>query len=383
MVVNQKKSSFGRNSIDYLGHVIDHRGVSMDKTKIESVLNWPTPKTVKAVRGFLGLIGYYRKFIDGYGKIAHPLTDLTKKDNFTWGQPAQEAFDSLKRAMIIAPVLALPDFSRPFEIECDASGRGLGVVLMQSRQPIAYFSKALSDNNIRKSAYDKEIMALFLAIQHWRPYLLGRHFIISTYQKSLNFLLDQRISTTDQQNWVAKLLGYQFLIQYKLGNENRATDALSRILERELHTIVSSPLWLDGDRLLEGVATDPQLQKIAQALVHDPTFKPGFSLVNGRLFHKGRVVIPSSSPWIPKMLEEFHNSPTGGHSGFFRTYRRLASQVYWPGMTKTIKQYVRSCDACQRYKASTLSPNGLLQPLPIPEQIWDDISLDFITGLPK
>lgn len=383
LVVNQKKSSFGRTSIEYLGHVIDDKGVSMDPSKIDSITNWPTPKSVKAVRGFLGLTGYYRKFIAGYGKLARPLTDLTKKDNFHWGQPAQEAFDALKTAMVSAPVLALPNFSIPFEIECDASGRGLGAVLMQSHRPIAYFSKALSDKNLTKSAYDKEIMALVLAIQHWRPYLLGRPFTISTDQKSLKYLLDQRISTTDQQNWIAKLLGYQFTIHYKPGKENRAADALSRISEGELHTLLSSPTWLDGSHLQTGIESDPYLQKIITALHQDPLSKPGFSLTNGTLLYKGRLVIPSSSPWISKLLTEFHNTPTGGHSGFYRTYRRLASQVYWLGMTKAIKQYIRSCDSCQRYKSSTLSPNGLLQPLPIPDQVWDDISLDFITGLPK
>ncbi|KAL4578162.1 hypothetical protein LXL04_014281 [Taraxacum kok-saghyz] len=383
LVVNRKKSTFGQRSVEYLGHIIDGSGVSMDPTKISSVTTWPTPTTVKAVRGFLGLTGYYRKFIRDYGKIAKPLTELTKKDGFRWGPPAQDAFEKLKQAMVTAPVLALPDFSTPFLIECGASGLGLGVVLMQSKRPIAFFSKALTDKNLNRSAYDKELMALVLAIQHWRPYLLGRHFIVSTDQKSLKFLLEQRITTPDQQNWVAKLLGYQFTIVYKPGCENRAADSLSRITEGSLQAILSAPSWLDGDQLLAGADRDPYIQKISNSLLTDPSSKPGFALVAGKLHYKGRLVVPPSSPWIPKLIEEFHNSPTGGHSGYYRTYRRLASRLYWPGMTKTIQLFVRSCDICQRFKSSTLSPNGLLQPLPIPQQIWEDISLDFITGLPK
>lgn len=143
-------------------------------------------------------------------------------------------------------------------------------------------SKALSDKNLRKSAYDKDIMALVLAIQHWRPYLLGRPFTISTYQKSLKILLDQRIPTTDQQNWITKLLGYEFSINYKPGKEHRPADALSRIPEGEFHTMISSPKWLDGNNLLEGIEMDQKLQKIIQALHKDPSSKPilPLSMVN-------------------------------------------------------------------------------------------------------
>lgn len=341
LVVNQKKSSFGRHSIDYLGHIIDSKEVSMDPSKISAVQQWPTPKTVKAVRGFLGLTGYYRKFIRDYGKIAKPLTELTKRDGFIWGPAAESAFNELKRALVTAPVLSLPDFSRTFEIECDASGRGLGAVLMQSRQPIAYFSKALSDKNLTKSAYEKEIMALVLAIHHWRPYLLGRHFTVFSDQKSLRHLLEQRITTIDQQNWIAKLLGYQFTIHYKPGKENGAADALSRIGEgNELNSLMSYPQWLDGGSLLDGFDSDQTLQALVLDLTKDPDSHPGFSLSNGRLFHKGKLVIPANSRWIPTLLSDFHNSPSGGHSGFYRTYKRLASQIYWIGMTNTIKAYV-------------------------------------------
>lgn len=383
-VINQKKSSFGMQSVEYLGHIISHHGVSMDPLKISAVQAWPTPKNTKGVRGFLGLMGYYRKFIPGYGKIARPLTDLTKKDGFRWGPEAQAAFELLKQTMTTAPFLTLPDFSKPFEIECDASGYGLGAVLMQSRKPIAYFSKALSDKNLSKSAYEKELMALVLAIQHWRPYLLGRTFTVFTDQKSLRHLLEQRITTTDQQNWLAKLLGYNFSILYKPGRDNSAADALSRISDTpELRTLLSYPRWLDGGSLLEGFEADTHLQKPVSDLTNNPASHPGFSLTNGKLYHKGKLVIPASSKWIPRLIKEFHDSPSGGHSGFYRTYRRLAAQIYWIGMTKSIKAYVQACDTCQRYKHSTLAPAGLLQPLPIPSQIWDDISLDFITGLPK
>ncbi|PNY08330.1 retrotransposon-related protein [Trifolium pratense] len=165
-VANKGKCAFGQERIEYLGHVISKAGVTVDPSKADSVLQWPVPKNVKGVRGFLGLTGYYRKFIANDGKFAKPLTGLTKKDGFHWNTAAEEAFQQLKIAVTSAPVLALPDFTLPFEIECDASSKGVGAVLMQLKHPIAYFSKAFASSKLSKSAYDKELMALVLAIQH-------------------------------------------------------------------------------------------------------------------------------------------------------------------------------------------------------------------------
>lgn len=259
-VANQAKCRFGCAQIDYLGHIISGEGVAVDPEKVKCILAWPTPKNVKGVRGFLGLTGYYRKFIQDYGKIAKPLTELTKKDNFSWGIEAVKAFEEMKRIMTSPPVLILPNFDLPFEVECDAAGRGIGVVLMQQRQPIAFFSKALSNGNLAKSVYEKELMALVLCIQHWRHYLLGREFIVHTDHKSLKHFLQQRVSSPDQQCWLAKLLGYQFEVKYKPDLENRADDAMSRCHgEVEMNSIISFPLWADRQKLLDEITNDPYI----------------------------------------------------------------------------------------------------------------------------
>ncbi|KAI5387146.1 hypothetical protein KIW84_073340 [Lathyrus oleraceus] len=190
VILVKKKDHTWRMCIHYRAL---NKGVAVDPNKYNSVLNWTVPRNVKGVRGFLGLTGYYRKFIRDYGKLAKPLIELTKKDVFQWGEEAQRAFDLLKQKLIAAPILALPNFEKEFVIECDASGTDLGAILSQEKKPIAYFSKALGVRNLAKSAYEKELMACVLAIQHWRPYLLGRKFVVSTDQRSLKDLLQQKI----------------------------------------------------------------------------------------------------------------------------------------------------------------------------------------------
>ncbi|PNX94272.1 retrotransposon-related protein [Trifolium pratense] len=345
LVANKKKCHFGQKSVEYLGHLISGEGVAVDPEKVVSVTKWPKPKNVKGVRGFLGLTGYYRKFIKDYGKIARPLTELTKKDAFVWNEEAEQAFEKLKKSLTTTPVLALPNFNQEFIIECDASGEGIGAILMQEKRPVAYFSKALGVRNLTKSAYEKELMAVVLAIQHWRPYLLGSRFKVFTDQKSLKELLQQRVVTAEQQNWAAKLLGYDFEIIYNPGRLNRGADALSRVHEGgELCQVVTSLQWTDEKTIKKEILQDKYLQQVIQDLKTNVNSRP-----------------------------EFHETPQGGHSGFYRTYKRLASNVYWVGMKNTIQEY--------KYMAS--SPGGLLQPLPIPDRIWEDLSMDFITGLPK
>jgi hypothetical protein len=315
LYAKMSKCRFGVDEIDYLGHFISDQGVRTDPSKLEAMSKWPIPTTIKSLRGFLGLIGYYRKFIRGYGIIAAPLTALLRKNCFKWNEAAGKAFDSLKYAVTHPPVLRLPDFSKPFTIECDASGLGIGAVLMQEGQPIAFMSQALKGKALFYSTYEKELLSLVSAVQKWRPYLLGQSFKIKTDQQSLKFLLEQKVGTVTQQRWMSKLLGYDFVIEYKRDKENKVADALSRVFEEPAVPVAAtcslisfpSPTWLEELKL--SYDSDPGTTELLHKFQLGGDVPKGYTLRQGLILKKGRIFIVKNSPFKGKILDYIHNSP--------------------------------------------------------------------------
>ena len=382
LFANRSKCVIAHSQVQYLGHLISSRGVEADEDKIRSMVNWPRPKDITGLRGFLGLTGYYRRFVKSYGEIAAPLTKLLQKNAFHWNEEATIAFDQLKLAMTTLPVLALPDWSQPFTIETDASGVGLGAVLSQDGHPIAFFSQKLSPRAQGKSIYERELMAVVLSVQKWRHYLLGRKFTIVSDQKALKFLLEQREVQPQFQKWLTKLLGYDFEILYQPGLQNKVADALSRKDHSvELNTMTTTGI-VDIEIIAKEVEMDQELQKIIAELKGEVDQGGKYQWNNGRLLYKGRMVLPRNSSLIPSLLHTFHDSILGGHSGFLRTYKRMSGELFWKGMKADIKRYVEECDTCQRNKFEATKPAGVLQPIPIPDKILEDWTMDFIEGLP-
>jgi hypothetical protein len=170
------KCDFWLKEIKFLGHTISQAGIAVDPDKVQEVMNWKPPTTVRQIQSFLGLAGYYRRFILGFSRIVKPITELLKKvAKFVWGQKCKDAFHTLRQHLTTTPVLAQPDNSKPFDVYCDASGTGLGCVLMQDNRVIAYASRALRPHEQNYPTHDLELAAVVHALKMWRHYLMGTH----------------------------------------------------------------------------------------------------------------------------------------------------------------------------------------------------------------
>ncbi|GJY73918.1 putative reverse transcriptase domain-containing protein [Tanacetum coccineum] len=223
------KCEFWIPKVQFLGHVIDSRGIHVDPAKIESIKDWASPKTPTEIRQFLGLAGYYRRFIEGFSKIAKSMTKLTQKGiKFDWGEKEENAFQLIKQKLCSAPILALPEGSEDFVVYCDASHKGLGVVLMQREKVIAYASRQLKVHEKNYTTHDLELGSVVFALKIWRHYLYGTRCTVFTDHKSLQHILDQKELNMRQRRWLELLSDYDCDIRYHLGKANVVADALSQ-----------------------------------------------------------------------------------------------------------------------------------------------------------
>ena len=223
------KCEFWLDRVMFLGHIVSEEGVVVDPTKIEAIINWKQPKTVTEIRSFLGLAGYYRRFVEAFARLAGPLTALTRKDHkFVWNERCEQSFQELKRRLTTAPVLTIPQGTEGFEIYCDASKQGLGAVLMQHGKVVAYASRQLKEYETRYPTHDMELAAVVFALKMWRHYLYGLHCKIFTDHKTLKYIFTQKNLNVRQVRWLELLSDYDIDIQYHPGKANKVADALSR-----------------------------------------------------------------------------------------------------------------------------------------------------------
>ena len=195
--------------------MVSNEGISVDPRKVEAVQEWPRPTCVTEIRSFLGLAGYYRRFIKDFSKIATPLTRLTQKNTkFEWSQDCENSFKILKERLITAPVLAVPSDTGGFEVFCDASRNGLGCVLMQNGKVIAYSSRQLKKHEHNYPTHDLEMAAVVFALKIWRHFLYGERFEIFTDHKSLKYIFDQKELNLRQQRWMKLLKDYDYTKLY-------------------------------------------------------------------------------------------------------------------------------------------------------------------------
>jgi hypothetical protein len=375
---NLEKCTFCTDRVSFLGYVVTPQGIEVDEAKIEAIKSWPVPKTITQVRSFLGLAGFYRRFVKDFSTIAAPLHELTKKGvDFHFGKVHHESFDALKDKLTHAPLLQLPNFDKTFELECDASGIGIGGVLMQDGKPVAYFSEKITGPVLNYSTYDKELYALVRSLETWRHYLLPKEFVIHSDHESLKYIRSQCNLNRRHAKWVEFIESFPYIIKHKKGKDNVIADALSR-----RYTLLSQL-----DCRIFG------LEAIKEQYVADVDFKDvllhckegrawhKFVLNDGFLFRANRLCIPVGSVRL-LLLQEAHGGGLMGHFGAKKTEDILATHFFWPRMRKDVERFVARCTTCQKAK-SRLNPHGLYMPLPVPSIPWADISMDFILGLPR
>jgi hypothetical protein len=228
LYANFKKCTFCMEKV-FLGYVVRTKGIEVDEEKVKAIMEWPTPKSIIEVRRFHGLASFYRHFVKDFSNIAAPLTEIIKKNvGFHWGSDQANAFATLKERLCFTPVFALPDFNKTFEIECDASGIGIGAVLMQDRWPIAFFSEKLCGAALNYPTYDKELYALVYALETWQHYLWPKEFVIHTDHESLKHLKSQGKLNKRHARWIEYIETFLHVIRYKQGKENIVADALLR-----------------------------------------------------------------------------------------------------------------------------------------------------------
>ncbi|GBG91020.1 hypothetical protein CBR_g51679 [Chara braunii] len=384
--INAKKCKWAKTQVLYLGHVLDGDGIKPEDNKIATIRDWLTPHTLTKLRSFLGLANYYRKFVRNFSTIVAPLRRLLKKEAI-WqsDKDCTPALKKLKRALIEYPVFKVADPSFPFVVTTDASQYGIGAVLQQDDnngyRPVEFMSARMPSEKVATSTYERELYARRHALEHWKHYLLGRHFKVYSDHKTLRWLKTQAKMTPKLTRWAAEIDQYDLELKPVKGKYNVVADALSRrsyYFGAIVHSLdIGSDLQ---EKVRQAHAQDPIYSDLLKRVREAPETEPNYYTKEGLLFEKTNVVdrlcVPNSEEIRSLILGECHD--TEGHFSWQKTLANLMHAYTWPGMKNDCIEYVCSCKVCQRNKTTTRAPLGLLRPLPIPDQNGDSVSIDFM-----
>ncbi|GJP63579.1 hypothetical protein CLOP_g20649, partial [Closterium sp. NIES-67] len=375
------KCDFLKQELEFLGHVVSTEGVKIDPKKIKTIQEWKPPTNLKELQSFLGFVNYVRRFIPNMAGLSAPLTDRLKDhDCFWWGERQQPAFDQLKIALTLPPVLRISDPDRPYEVVTNASDIAIGAVLLQDfgdgLQPVAYESRKLQGTEKNYTVHNKEMLAIVHAFKTWRCYLTSADVTVRTDHKSLQYLRAQPNLNLQQIRWLDFLeSNFHYTITYKRGANNIA-DALTR---PTAHT--AAILVVQTSPLLTGLFTHGyKIDPFFRSAIHQQ-----HTTATGHYFNKrdtSRIWVPGYDLLRTLLIQESHDNPTSEHFGVDKTLKTLQRNYYWPNMADDVRKYVSSCTACQIMKSSRQRAAGLLQPLDPLERPCHHITMDYVTGLP-
>lgn len=334
-------------------------GVAVNPSKVQDVLDWESPKSVPQVRSFLGMAGYYRRFIKGFSKIARPLTQLLKKEaKHVWTPACEHSFQELKERLTSAPVLILPDIRKDFEVFCDASRQDLGCVLMQEGRVVAYASRQLKPHKANYPTHDLELAAMVHALKIWRHYLIGNRCEVFTDHKSLRYIFTEPDLNLRQRRWLELIKDYDLSIHYHPGKANVVADALSRksycnllLVQEHQPKLCEEMRRLNLELVKHGSVHVLEVEPVVQKRIRGNQFKdkdlleirnnigqgkaPGFSLDEHEVLWFGkRLCVPDCPDIKDLLLKEAHESRYSIHPGGTKMHQDLKERYWWVGMKR-------------------------------------------------
>ena len=424
------KCVFCCKEVSFLGHIVSADGITTDPVKTEKVKSWPLPSSRREVQQFLGFASYYRRFIKDFAQIARPLHRLTEKTaSFQWNKECQDSFDMLRNKLISAPILTFPNYSQQFILDTDASDTGIGGVLSQvqdgEERVIAYASRSLSKPERRYCVTRKELLAVVYFTKHFRPYLLGRHFLLRTDHGSLMWLQNFKEPEGQLARWLEKLQEFDFEIVHRRGRKHTNADALSRLpciqCGRASHGQQSDEMAVGCIQHVQNSLRGRTVEEIRQISLQDPDLGPllqskeagtkpeaaefvGKSLEARRLFQLwDQLTVERGVLWrmfessdgkdshlqlvLPRLLreevlKELHEGTMSCHLGEDKTLSRLKERFYWPGHWKDVQHWVRTCEACSTRKSAAPKRRAPLQTVKAgsPMQV---VAVDILGPLPE
>lgn len=371
------KCVFAANEVEYLGHIVTNNGILPDPKKISSIKKYPKPRTVKEIQAFLGLVGYYRRFIKNFAEIAKPLTELTKKDvKFNWDSTQEEAFQTLTNSLCCEPVLKYPDFTQPFILSTDASLIAIGAVLSQlyngQEHPVAFASRQLNKAERNYSTTERELLALVWATKYFRCYLYGRKFTVVTDHAALKWMLSLKDPSSRLTRWALRLSEFDYEVVHKPGKRHTNADALSRIVNT-----IALPYLSRRE-----IAIEQQKDEFCQLKKKD--LGDNYKLDEDELLYniesdEPRLVIPKSM--VRQVISHHHDTLFSGHQGIKRTISLIKDRYFWLTLNKDIEDYIGKCISCNQRKPGKRIKAPMTKFKPVLEP-FELVSLDIVGPLP-